>query len=352
MSLLFGSIFATIAALTKLGIAIFIIKRLARKFGFNLPSRILIISKTIQLLSRAFIFLDKKAIPLVIAGLRTMMVAMLANPLTWIIGLIAVVALAIYRYWQPIKAFFKGFWSGLKLGLAPVMDSIRTAFNRLKTTLTPLQPLWDLLVGAWQTFKGVLAEMLTPMQATNQELQNATNYGQILGQAIGVLIGIFVEAFMTIGRWLGETTAKIFLFVQNASVAWESFKNSVAQVGVSLVNELLTPVNRIIESVNVLINTINKIPMINLPNIQSFPKIGVNTDIPTAPTIPTKPTAPVIPFKTGATAPPVTNHFAAANINISGVSDPNAVSSLVNQQLRQHQMALTGQMSRSYSDNA
>lgn len=353
-NLFFGTIISIAAGITKLTILLFILQKIASKLGIGLPSRLTIISKTIQWVSRAFMFLATKAIPLVIAGLRAMMVAMLTNPLTWIIALITVVALAIYRYWQPIKAFFKGFWDGLKIGLAPVMDSIRTAFSNLKTTLAPLQPVWDFMVSAWTIFKGVLSEMLTPMQATNQELQNATSYGQTLGQFIGVLVGIFVEAFMTIGRVLGETTAKIFLFVQNAGVAWESFKTSVASVGVSLVNSLLTPVNSIIQSVNVLINTINKIPMINIPNIPTIPKMGMPTGtLPTTPTAPTtKPVSTVTPFKIGANKPPVTNHFAAAQIHVSGVSDTNAVSSIVSQQLRQHQLSLAGQMNRSYSDDA
>lgn len=244
--------------------------------------------------------------------------ALLMNPLGLFIMAIAVAALAIYRYWQPIKALFKGFWDGLKIGLAPVMDDIRTAFTNFKTMLAPMQPIWDWLVAAWQTFKGVLVEILTPMQMTNQELQNATSYGQILGQSLGIFIGVCIT------------------------------------VGSHITDYLVTPLRGWIELINLAINKWNSLTGMQLPTGFQIPDLAINKIATTSikPPTPTKPTAPVVPFKTGATAPPVTNHFAAANINISGVSDPNAVSSLVNQQLRQHQMALTGQMSRSYSDNA
>lgn len=354
-NLFLGTIVGILAGITKLAIVMWLLPKVATKLGVGLPNRLTLILKAIKWLGRAFIFLAKNALPLVIAGLRALAIALLTNPLTWIIALIAAIALLIYRYWGPIKAFFKGFWDSLKIGLAPMMDTLRTAFNNLKTTLEPLRPVWDWLVGAWQTFKGVLGEILTPFQATNQELQNATNYGQTLGQFLGVLIGIFAEAFVTIGTWLGETAAKVVLFVQSCIAAWESFKASVVSVGVTLINNLLSPINTIIGAVNTLINTINKIPFINIPNIPTIPQVGAAAPATTAarqvPTTTTKPTT-TIPFKAASAPANVTNHFAAANINISGVTDPKAVGAVVDQKLRQHEQMLAGQKNRSYSDLA
>lgn len=260
-NLFFGAIVGVIAGITKLAILMFVLRRVAGKLGIGLPSRFTLIAKSIQLVSRAFTFLASRAIPLLLVGLRAMAVALLTNPLTWIIASIALVAFVIYKYWGPIKAFFKGFWDGLKMGLAPLIDTFRTAFNNLKSTLAPLQPVWDALVGAWTVFKGVLGEILSPMQASNQELQNATNYGQALGLFIGALIGIFTEAFMTIGRWLGETAAQIVIFVGLAMSAWESFKSGVMSIGASIVDFLLTPIRLVIDAVNTLTTGLNKIPL-------------------------------------------------------------------------------------------
>lgn len=354
-NLLLGTIVSIIAGITKLAIVMWLLQKVASKLGIGLPNRLTVILKAVKWLGRAFIFLARNALPLVIAGLRALAITLLINPITWIIAAIALVAFLIYKYWGPIKAFFKGFWDGLKIGLAPIMDTLRSAFNNFKTTLEPLRPLWDMLVGAWQTFKGVLAEILSPMQATNQELQNATSYGQTLGQFLGVLIGIFAEAFVTIGTWLGETAAKVVLFVQDCMVAWENFKTAVVEVGTTLVNHLLAPINTIIGAVNTLINTINRIPFINIPNIPTIPQVGAAATATTAakqvPTTTTKPTT-TIPFKAAAAPANVTNHFAAANINISGVTDPKAVGAVVDQKLRQHEQMLASQKNRAYSDLA
>ena len=351
-NLFLGTIVSILAGITKLAIVMWILQKVATKFGVGLPSRLTIMSKIIKLLSRAFIFLAKKALPMVIAGLRALAIAMITNPFTLIIALIASVALLIYRYWGPIKAFFKGFWDGLKIGLAPMIDTFRTAFNNLKATLEPLRPVWDWLVGAWQTFKGVLAECLSPMQASNQELQNATSYGRTLGEFLGSLIGVLAEALVTIGTFFGETAAKVVLFVQDCMVAWGNFKTSVVEVGSTLLNHLLAPVNTIIGAVNTLINTLNKIPAINIPNIPNIPQVGTASAVTTS-TQPTtvKPT-PIAPLRASAAPSNVTNHFAAAQISITGVSDPKAVSALVDQKLKLHEQMLAGQNNRSYSDLA
>ncbi|WP_150115781.1 hypothetical protein [Acinetobacter sp. TGL-Y2] len=349
-NLFFGAIVSVIAGITKLAILMFVIRTVADKLGIGLPTRFTLIAKTIQLVSRAFTFLASRAIPLVLTGLRAMAIALLTNPLTGVIVLIAAVALAIYRYWQPIKAFFKGFWDGLKIGLAPLMDSLRTAFNNLKTTLSPLQPIWDALVGAWSIFKGVLGEMLTPMQATNQELQNATSYGQTLGQFIGVLVGIFAEAFMSIGTWLGETAAKIVIFVGAAMVAWESFKNGVVSVGATIVDHLLSPIRLVIGAVNMLITGLNKIPFVNIPKIPQIPQFSNSATTQTG--VPTKTiqTQPITPLRLPQTKTSV-NHFAPAQIHISGVADTQAVAVLMDQKLNKWQQSVGAAQNRSYSDN-
>lgn len=168
-SLVFGGIFSLIAGITKLGLALWIVRLIAAKFGLAVPSRLSIMTRLTLLLSRAFIFLSRRAIPLVLMGLRALAVGLLTNPLTLVIMAIAVAALAIHRYWSPLKAFFAGFWIGLKDGFAATKLIISDFLNSIAPALAPLRPVWDWLNEAFVTFKGVLSEMLTPFQATNDQ---------------------------------------------------------------------------------------------------------------------------------------------------------------------------------------
>lgn len=356
-NLFFGAILSIIAGITKFTIFMWLAHKVASKFGIGLPSRFTVISKTIQLLSRAFFFLARQALPLVIAGMRALAIAALTNPLTLIIALIASVALMIYRYWGPIKAFFQGFWSGLMIGLAPFKNTISALFTTMQTTLAPLKPIWDGLVAIWTIFKGVLAEALTPFQATNQELANATAYGSSLGVIIGSIIGVIgelilsfvqlsVTIFTTVGTAIGQFFGWMSFMPEHVSAAFNAIKTYTMEAGNAFINFLLTPLRMIVDTVNLLITGINKIPSINIPKIPQIP-----TFTQAATTVPTKTvqTKAVIPFKSGSTAP-VTNNFAAANINISGVTDPKQIASIVDQKLKQHQNSITAQQQRKYSD--
>ena len=58
--------------------------------------------------------------------------AFLTTPIGLAVAGIAIAALLIYKYWKPIKAFFAGFWAGLKQGLAPLqpqLDAIAAAVS-------------------------------------------------------------------------------------------------------------------------------------------------------------------------------------------------------------------------------
>jgi TP901 family phage tail tape measure protein len=355
-NLFFGAIISVIAGITKLTILLWVAHKIADKFGIGLPSRFTVISKAIQFLSRAFFFLARQAIPLVIAGIRALAIAVLTNPLTLMIAAIIAVALVIYRYWGPIKAFFQGFWSGLMIGLAPFRTTISSLFNTMKTTLAPLKPLWDGLVVVWTIFKGVLAEALTPFQATNQELANATAYGSSFGVIIGSVIGIIGELILsfvqlsvtiltTVGTAIGVFFGWMSLLADRVGKAFNALKIYVKEAGAAFVDFLLTPLRLVIDTVNLLIKGINKIPSINIPKIPQLPTFSAPTV-----TTPTKTVTPTraIPFPSRTAQ--TTNHFMGAQISITGVNDPKQVAMLVDQKLKQHQNSITAQQQRTYTD--
>lgn len=357
-NLFFGAIVSVIAGITKLTILMFVLRAIAGRLGIGLPSRINLITKAVGLLSRAFMFLSRQAIPLLIRGILTMSAALLTNPLTWIIVLIGAVALAIYRYWGPIKAFFKGFWSGLQMGLSPLIDTLRTSFNSLKITLAPLKPIWDGLVTVWGIFKGVLGEALTPFQATNQQLANATSYGQIFGQALGIILGVLGEVIVTlvkfgatiftvVGTAIGVFFGWMSLIPERVSSAFSSVKASVMEAGAAFINYLLTPLRQVIGAVNLLITGMNKIPNVNIPKIPQIPQVSAaGTSVPTK-VVQTKAIIPLRAPQSGQTV----NHFSAPQISITGVTDPKAVGVVIDQKMKQWQSSFAAPSSnRSYSD--
>jgi len=124
--------------------------------------------------------------------------ALLATPVGWIlaaIAAIAVAALLIYKYWEPIKAFFAGVWQGLREGL----DS---TFTALAGALAPLKPLWDGLVGMLQVVWDWFGRLVEPIHATKAELQAATDMGKRFGEGLAAAITFAIDVVTAPIKWL------------------------------------------------------------------------------------------------------------------------------------------------------
>lgn len=110
------------------------------------------------------------AIILVIKGVAAA-IGLLFSP----IGLIATAIIAagglIYKYWEPIKAFFAGFFQGFMAAAEPI-----------KQAFAPLAPLFDAIGSALGTMWQWIKDLFTPTQQSSEALQSAANWGQKLGE--------------------------------------------------------------------------------------------------------------------------------------------------------------------------
>lgn len=144
----------------------------------------------------------RAALTLLTLGWKAMGLAMLTNPITWVVlGLVAA-AVLIYTYWKPIKAFFIGFWQGLKDGIAPIM------------------PLLEMIGAGWKGLFDLAVAFVQPIIAWFHELglvsdetaQKSQNLGYLFGAMLGSLIGgITTIGSMIINGWrmIFETMAQI-----------------------------------------------------------------------------------------------------------------------------------------------
>lgn len=93
-------------------------------------------------------------------------------------------ALLIRKYWQPISAFFSG-----------VIIGVTEAFAPLGALFTPLKPMFDTLGGwlkqAWQWFTNLLA----PVKASQETLDNCKNAGVAFGRSVADALMLPLKAF-------------------------------------------------------------------------------------------------------------------------------------------------------------
>ena len=86
---------------------------------------------------------------------------------------IAAAALLIYKFWNPIKAFFGGFLGGLKSGLAPVLEKFQ-----------PLGTAFGVVVGWIEKAVKWFTDLLSPVQSTKEDLDAAASAGKKFGEWI------------------------------------------------------------------------------------------------------------------------------------------------------------------------
>lgn len=93
-------------------------------------------------------------------------------------------ALLIRKYWEPVSAFFGGVIEGLMSAFAPV--------GEMFAPLAPIfEGLGEKLRGVWQWFKDLIA----PVKATQDTLNNCRNVGVMFGQALADALLMPLNAF-------------------------------------------------------------------------------------------------------------------------------------------------------------
>ena len=128
-------------------------------------------------------------------GMMAFNLTMLANPVVLgvvaAVAAIALVAVVVRKYWEPIKAFFGGVGQALGEAFGPSLTAIGSA-------LAPLKPLWDGVSGAVGGFFGWVGRLLQPMKATQGQLDGASSAGQRFGRMLVTAftftpVGLFVR---------------------------------------------------------------------------------------------------------------------------------------------------------------
>jgi ferritin-like metal-binding protein YciE len=151
---------------------------------------------------------------------------LVATPIGWAVGLIAVAALLIYKYWGPISAFFKGVWAGIGQGLAPVRESLGTLFSTIGDALAPLKPVWDGFLNILGTIGGAIGSLFSPFNATTEQLKGATDAGQSFGKLIGLVVGapiqLLIKAFQLVGTAIGNTVGWFVTLPEKISSGWQT----------------------------------------------------------------------------------------------------------------------------------
>ncbi|MDL0089953.1 phage tail tape measure protein [Campylobacter gastrosuis] len=182
-----------------------------------------------------------------LVAFRAFSLALLTNPIGLVITALSAAAFLIYKYWDRVKAFFSGFFDGLKQGLAPVVDAFSGAFNAIKTILSSVISLFS--------------SFLSQSEATKESLIGATNAGAIFGKAVSFAIRAVLYPFEALANILNA----IGLIIEIVKLKFSEWIDKAK----SLLNEILEFLKPVIDMFNTITDGIK--------SVGDFIGNGVNT---------------------------------------------------------------------------
>lgn len=160
------------------------------------------------------------------------LLAGISAPVWGLIALFAAAAVAVIKLWQPIKAFFSGFFTGLMAGLQPITQ----AFNAVFAPLAPIfNSIGNAISGVWEWF----TKLLEPIQFSSEALASCTSAGETFGKVVGAAISALTLPIQAVAKGLGWILEKLGAIPDAAKAA----QQVAQQMTPEAVNNLADRVN-------------------------------------------------------------------------------------------------------------
>ncbi|WP_313611531.1 phage tail tape measure protein [Pantoea piersonii] len=132
----------------------------------------------------------------------------LLSPVGLLVAALAGVALVVWKYWQPIKAFLGGVVEGFRAAAAPVSEAF-----------APLKPVFQWVGDKVQALFGWFRDLLTPVQSTGAELDSAAAKGKAFGQALADGLSMVMHPLDTLKSGVSWLLEKLGIVTKEAANA-------------------------------------------------------------------------------------------------------------------------------------
>ena len=176
-------------------------------------------------------------------GLAARGAGLALGPIGWIIT----AGSLIYKYWQPLSAFFIGFWRGLGKSLS----STQSRFSFLKPILTAIGNAFGWLGRQISKLIGWFDDLLKPVELTRSKLKSTESAGESFGRRIGDAIKLLIKIFKPLVQLVINIGALIFKCWQPISDFFIGFWDGLNESLTNISNEFafLTPIARTVGNV-------------------------------------------------------------------------------------------------------
>lgn len=159
-----------------------------------------------------------------VTAIRAVGIAIATNPIGLLVTAIIGAGFLIYKYWQPISAFFSGMWEGIKQGLAPTIAEFKAFAEMFDPIFSPIGAIFS-----WVGEK--ISGLFEPVQSSSAELQEFASTGQKVGQILGSAFNALLHPLDTIWGLLQKIGSGIKELAASAiGKAWQKVNGAWVDV--------------------------------------------------------------------------------------------------------------------------
>ncbi|WP_380198253.1 phage tail tape measure protein [Klebsiella pneumoniae] len=148
------------------------------------------------------------------SGLRVILASLLTIPGA-ILAAFVIAGFLIWRYWEPIKAFFSGLFSGAMQALTPFRDTLATFSPILESVSNGVKSVWE-----WFT------NLLSPIATSKDTLDKCTNAGAVFGSVLGGALQLVLTPAKALLDTLGWILEKLGVLPDEAERARKKIEDA------------------------------------------------------------------------------------------------------------------------------
>ncbi|MBT9426324.1 phage tail tape measure protein [Enterobacter oligotrophicus] len=134
--------------------------------------------------------------------------SLLLSPIGLIVAAFIAAGLLIWRFWEPIKAFFTGFFSGVMQQLTPFRDAFFPLTLAFSAIAKVVGEVW-----------GWFVKLLSPVESSRESLDKCASAGETFGKVLGSALQLLLLPLTTLMEGIGWVLEKLDLIPSGLEAA-------------------------------------------------------------------------------------------------------------------------------------
>lgn len=214
-------------------------------------ARMSLFSRISEKITPAASGLATRVLPMLSGAFASLGAIIAATPLGWLIGIVAglaVIGLIVYKNWEPIKAFFSGFWKGLSKAAGPALEKLWENFKillgKVGEFLNLIPGFNTIVVPAFKLAAAACGEIWDWIDKLFSPTKKSTDAAGELGEKWGAVAGEIIAKFVSLPSDMMQIGANMIDgIIDGITSRWEPLRAKLHELALSLPEWMRKPLD-------------------------------------------------------------------------------------------------------------